>query len=634
MSAQYGKCNFDGTPVDPKSISQARLLLAPHGPDIEGSFYKTNVSILYRGFHTTKESHYEAQPHILPSGAVLTWDGRLDNRHELVRCLEGQLGNCATDVSIVAAAYDRWGTDSFAKLIGDWALSIWVPSEQSLILAKDPVGVRSLYYSLTGSQVRWSTILDPLVLLEGQSWLLDEEYIVGCLASFPAVHLTPYAGIHSVPPSSFVLLRTGRQTTEKYWDFDSAKRIRYRTDQDYEEQFLTLFAQSVRWRLRSDTPILAELSGGMDSSSIVCIADTIIARNEAETPRLDTLSYYSDSEPNWDERPYFAKVEEKRGRRGRHIAVSSQKVPNFESDSDRFAATPGAIGRTSEVRNVLGMCINEHGNRVLLSGIGGDEVLGGVPTPRPELQDLLARMDFGAVAHQLKLWALTQRKPWFYLLVEAAKEFFPASATRISPCKRPAPWIDLRCVKRHRAALSGYESRIHLFGPLPSFQHNLGTLETLRRQLGCSVPSSEPIYEKRYPYLDRLLLEFLYAIPREQLVRPHQRRSLMRRALAGIVPNEVLNRKRKACCTRGPTNAISMGGSRLVEMEEHMVSASLGIVDSDRFSQFLKRTSEGGTVPIIPMLRTICVERWLRELRTRGILADLPKGLAPTVISV
>ena len=98
------------------------------------------------------------------------------------------------------------------------------------------------------------------------------------------------------------------------------------------------------------------------------------------------------------------------------------------------------------------------------------------------------------------------------------------------------PWLQSSFVKRHRAALTGYPSRTKLFGPLPSFQDNLGTLDALRRQLARTALPFEPPFEKRYPYLDRGLLEFMFAIPREQLVRPTQRRSLMRRALVGIVP--------------------------------------------------------------------------------------------------
>ena len=426
MSVQFGRWNLDGKPVDPAYLAKVKPVIAPYGPDDEGAYAISNLSILYRAFHTTKESRRETQPHVSESGVVITWDGRLDNRAELIHCLRDVLTIGATDVSIVAAAYEEWGTNCFAKLVGDWALSIWDAKSCSLTLAKDPIGTRHLYYSIDSDHITWSTILDPLVLFAGKSFALCEEYIAGWFSFFPATHLTPYIGVNAVPPSSSVVIRSGKQTVTKYWDFDPAKQIRYRTDAEYEEHFRAVFGEAVRHRLRSDSPILAELSGGMDSSSIVCMADTIIARGAAETPRLDTISYYDDAEPNWNERPYFTKVEEKRGRTGTHIDMGSQEPLKFDLDMDHFAATPGSgFGRLSEPSRQIASCIASQGNRVVLSGIGGDEFTGGVPTPAPELQDLLARGHFRALAHQLKLWALNKRKPWFYVLFDAAREFFP-----------------------------------------------------------------------------------------------------------------------------------------------------------------------------------------------------------------
>src|SRR5256886_5350337 len=109
---------------------------------------------------------------------------------------------------------------------------------------------------------------------------------------FPAVHLTPCVGIHAVPPSSSVLLRPGKHTVSKYWDFDPTKSIRYRTDAEYEEHFRTVFAKAVQHKLRSDRPVLAELSGGRGSSSLVFMADRGIAPGGAATPRPGTMSYH------------------------------------------------------------------------------------------------------------------------------------------------------------------------------------------------------------------------------------------------------------------------------------------------------------------------------------------------------
>ncbi len=624
MSVQFGRWNWEGQPPATDYFEKVSTTLAPYGPDSNESYSKGAVMILYRAFHTTKESRRESQPHVSPSGAVITWDGRLDNRAELISGLRDVLAFDSTDLAIVAAAYEKWGADSFAKLIGDWAVSIWNPNNRSLILAKDPIGTRHLYYSIDTGQIAWCTILDPLVRFAGKTFALNEEYIAGWFSMLPAVHLTPCVGIHSVPPSSFVLLRPGKHTISKYWEFDPTKEIRYRADAEYEEHFRTVFAKAIQRKLRSDCPVLAELSGGRDSSSIVCMADTVIARGAAETPRLDTISYYDDSEPNWNERLYFTKVEEKRGRTGWHIDVGAEDLeekhepkPTPESPGGRFVPTPGYDGRTSRQ---IKMCLASQGNHVVLSGIGGDETMGGVPTPTQELEDLLARGQFGALAHKLKVWALEKRKPWFHLFWEAAAGFFPPALVGVPKNMRPAPWLRSDFVKHHRAVLTGYRSRVKMFGPLPSFQENLGTLDALRRQLARTALPFEPPFERRYPYLDRGLLEFMFAIPREQLVRPTQRRSLMRRALVGIVPDEILNRTRKAFIARWPLVRISKEWTHWAEMTQHMVSSSLGIVDPERISEALQKARRGEEVPIVKLMRTIFLEEWLRDLRALGIV--------------
>lgn len=623
MSAQFGRWNLDGKPVDAAYLRRATTFISPYGPDGEGSYTNQNVAIVYRAFHTTKESRRESQPYTSASGTIISWDGRLDNRAELIAALGKLLTTDSTDLEIVAAAYDTWGIESFSRLVGDWALSIWDHVKRSLILAKDPIGTRQLYYSFDRDQVTWSTILDPLVLLAGKTFLLNEEYIAGWLSFFPAAHLTPYEGIHSVPPSSFVLLCPGNRSIKKYWNFDPGKRIEYSTDAEYEEHFRAVFGQAVRRRLRSDSPILAELSGGMDSSSIVCMADKILGRHEGETPRLDTLSFYDDTEPNWNERPYFTKVEEKRGRTGCHIDASRRGPFRFEIEDDHFAVTPGSGRRLNEASSQYSKCLRSNGNRVVLSGIGGDEVMGGVPTPTPELDDLFATARLKTLAHQLKLWALDKRKPWFHLFCEAARAFFPPALVGVPKHRRPAIWLNSDFVRRNRTALQGYPQRIRFFGPMPSFQDSLSTLEAMRRQLVCSELSLDPLCERRYPYLDRELLEFIYGVPQEQLVRPGQRRSLMRRSLTGIVPDELLHRKRKAFVSRGPLADVSAEWPNLMDFSRQMRSATLGIVDPRRFADALQQARYGQEVPIVFLMRVFLIEYWIRNLAYRGVLPPL-----------
>jgi asparagine synthase (glutamine-hydrolysing) len=638
MSAQFGRWNLDGKPVDSRYIERVATALGPYGPDGGSSYRDTNISILYGAFHTTKESRLEAQPHISASGAVITWDGRLDNRPELIIEMRDSLTANSTDVAIVAAAYEKWGTTCFAKLIGDWALSVWSPNIRSLLLAKDPIGTRPLYYSFDNDRIIWSTIFDPLVRLAGKTFALDEEYIAGWLSMFPAAHLTPCVSIHAVPPSSFVLLRPGKHSVSKYWDFAPENQIRYHTDAEYEEHFRTVFATAVQRRLRSDKPVLAELSGGMDSSSIVCMADTILTRGHSDCPRLDTISWYRSSSPGLDERPYFTKVEAKRGQVGCHIDLDSlaelDPPQRFqcEFENDHFAATPNSNKHLSDFFKRYAALMKSQDNRVTLSGLGGDEATGsGIPTPTPELQDLLARARFITLARQLNAWATKMGKSRLALLGEAFRGFFIALSTLDKFIDlHPAPWFYTGFVRRNRAALGSYPSRLRLFGPLPSFQDNMRALDAERRlQAHIGFSSDLLNREVRCPYLDRTFLEFMYAIPREQVVRVGQRRSLMRRALAGIVPDELLKIRNKTAVVQDPIRHNSEEWATSVEIGLHMVSNSIGIVDPSRFCEAMRKTCSNEGVSIERLMRTLMIEFWLRHLTSQGvlskeILADTP----------
>src|SRR6267378_202024 len=123
MSALFGIWNLDGRPVEAHYLRQVAALLAPQGPDRESTYAKDNLGIVYSAFHTTKESRHEVQPHVTRSGVVVNWEGRLDNREELANDLAELAPNNTTDIALAALGFDRWGTQSFARLTGDWAIS-------------------------------------------------------------------------------------------------------------------------------------------------------------------------------------------------------------------------------------------------------------------------------------------------------------------------------------------------------------------------------------------------------------------------------------------------------------------------------------------------------------------------------
>ena len=289
MSVQAGVWYLDGRPVDAEFLDRMSAIVAERGPDGNQREVHGSIGFLYRPFHTTPESRFENQPHTFGRGKVMMWDGRLDNREQLVSELGLVMRANRSDLEIVAAAFDAWGIQSFKKLIGDWALTVWDPAEKAVFLARDYSAVRNLYYYATRDSVMWCTELAAIVLLSGTQFTVDDEYIAGFLIAHPDANLTPYREVRAVPPGSFVKIHQGRVTAHPYWEFEAQKLIKYKNDADYEHHYLHVFQQAIRRRLRSDCPILAELSGGLDSSSIVCVADGIPVETKiANSPAAQT----------------------------------------------------------------------------------------------------------------------------------------------------------------------------------------------------------------------------------------------------------------------------------------------------------------------------------------------------------
>jgi len=341
-------------------------------------------------------------------------------------------------------------------------------------------------------------------------------------------------------------------------------------------------------------------------------------------------------EPNWDERSFFRVAEERRGRAGLHVPVNFRGNLHPEFPTDRFAATPGS---SDSLRDRAGYrdYVRSGGYQVLLQGLGGDEVLGGIPAASPELADLFASLKWIAFLRRSLAWALAMPTP-------VARVAFDAVRDLLSLSPRPDivsafPWLQPEFLRRNRDALEGYERRPRRGAKgRPSFRANLAALEDLRRYVGClSAASASETLERRYPYLDRDLLEFVYAIPRDQVIRPRERRSLMRRSLRGLVPDEILNRKRKASISRGPVAALQADLEGVLQDTNHMLLGDLGVVNTTQFQQSLRRAAEGQAIPIIPLLRTILLEAWLRHISQWTTCCEFPllySGAPPTRLYV
>ena len=618
MSVQAGTWNLDEEPVDREFLARISRTLVEYGPDSEWTFFDGPIGMLYRPFHTTAESRLERQPHISLGGKVLIWDGRLDNRDELAEQLSHVQMDDKTDVAIVATAFDRWGAGCFSKLVGDWALSVWNPCERELTLARDYMGIRKLFYYVKRNRILWCNHLAPLALC-GDQFNPCDQYIAGYLAADPQAHLTPYREIHAVPPGKFVRIHDGKITIHVYWTSSTLPKTRYKKDDEYVDQYRHLFRQAVRRRLRADSVVLADLSGGLDSSSIVCMADDILAKDGAVAPRVDTFSLYDSNEPGDDDLPHFTKIEEKRGRTGFHTDMQTSG-DSLLFEYPTFIASPAYAGRT-EVEAALSRVTKQGEYRVLLSGNGGDDINGQGLDPRVQMADLFVTFRLRELSKQLTAWSLLIRKrPWIQLLFQSLLQLMPASVSAgLTKQGKLEPWINPTFAKQHRMSL-------HQMGAVrggwllrPTVRSGMQTIAVLSRRMASLAPS---IIEKRYPHLDQNLVEFLTSIPLDQLLRPGHRRFLMRRGLADLLPPEVLTRITKASAGRCYSVTLERHWSKVEDLFRFPVSSHLGYVMRDRIHETLL-AMKGGQIPtcVFRLLRAVSLEVWLRNAEDHGVIS-------------
>jgi asparagine synthase (glutamine-hydrolysing) len=566
--------------------------------------------------HTDDRSRLEMQPAFDSAGRLLVYDGRLDNHADLQRELDCD-AEVLADTEIVLRAYQRWGRDCFVRFIGDWSLSLWDAVSRTLYLARDHAGTRTLYYSRDGAgTVIWSTYLDSF-LVTGRLGEPDPQYIASYLAMLPVYGRSPYREVQAILPGHFLAIKESDIEVTQFWTPMVKDQIIYKSDDDYKAQFLCLLEQAVARRDGPGAPRVAQLSGGMDSSSIVCLSDRIRTSQQPGGELIDTLSYYDDSEPSWNERPHFTLVETLRGKSGTHMDASRYRS-TFAKPSDIGARYlyPG-IDESSVRQDIdLRAMTPGKGYRSILSGIGGDELTGGIPDPTTGLADYLARGSFISGIRHSVAWCISDRTCLVDSFVQSVGVL--AKQTGLAHLDRSwssIPWLSDTARQLCRASIR--ELPLVVYRPFRSSPNAVDACQTwwytLRTQPHLK-PSEVYRYEYRYPYLDRDLVEYLLRVPGDQLARPGRRRYMMRSALKGIVPNEVLERRRKGYLLGSALKHIATAlAPRFDQWLDGSLLADAGFIERDSFRQAFKVTTEGQDLRWWGfILRTISLETWLR----------------------
>jgi asparagine synthase (glutamine-hydrolysing) len=368
---------LNGAPVMREDIERMTAILAHRGGDDFGIWVRGSVGLGNRVLWTTPESQLERLPFADPGGDfVIIADARIDNREELCAALEIEDRN-SSDSGLILAAYKKWAEDCPTKLLGDFSFAIWDQRERRLFCARDHFGVRPFYYYHGQSRLFvYGSEIKALLCSPDVPKRLNERRMGEFLSDnwLEETEATFYSEILRLPAAHFMVVEQGGLTIRKYWELDPFVELHLSSDEEYAEAFRAVFTEAVRSRLRSAYPVGSTLSGGLDSSSVVCVARDILQQKNKSVLQSITVTY--DATPQCDERKYSEVVTTQGGIVAHQ--VSGDHLNPF-ADIERILwhlDEPVCAPYLCLDWGAIYPCAQSHGIRVLLDGADGDNIVG------------------------------------------------------------------------------------------------------------------------------------------------------------------------------------------------------------------------------------------------------------------
>ena len=535
---------------------------------------------------------------------VLLWDGRLDNRSDLIFLLKDYLRDDSSSAALALAAYKRWGPSGFVHLIGDWSLVMRDDSNRTTVLASDFAGVRPLYYVVKSGQVLWSSHLQCLVDATGTSEL-DEQYMAAFLLYGGCPNRTPYKGICSVPAGHAVCVCSTGTKISRFWSLPVRDEVRYRSQHRYEEHLRALFREAVSVRLHTQAPVLAELSGGLDSSSVVSMANHLMQSGSVPARSLRTISYvWQDS---LDE-PFIREVQSYCGLDG--FQISTHDTPVI-SEIHASHATPEIF---YPLRASTAAIADSLGARTVITGQGGDLMMGNWFDDSLQVAASLRQFHLVRACKEALSWGKILRLPIYSILWRAFQAILPPSHATTIYSTLDGSFSP----KSNETSLLGGSSEPQAFfsdswmQALPERRKYFRCLSMLLELRQLQAPEPLQHLDYTHPFAHRPLVEFLMTVPADVLCHPGEPRRLMRSALSDLWPPRLRTRRSKGLFGAPWQEALQpLAGALLKASQLHVVER--GFVDRTSVLSRLRRLATGIDCNQNQLRQIILLELWLRN---------------------
>jgi asparagine synthase (glutamine-hydrolysing) len=551
------KVNQDAT-VDPEILRHMVRTLIHRGPDDHGFYLDGPVGLGHRRLSIIDLTTGRQPIHNEDQSIWIVFNGEIYNSPELRERLEkaGHHFYTQSDTEVVVHAYEHYGGDCLNRLNGIFAFALWDRKNRRLLLARDRMGVKPLYYADLPGGFLFASELKALLAhpsvercldLTALNLYLSLEYV-------PSPH-TIFADVKKLPPGHLLTLEKGRVTISSYWDIDLSQSEAgpRRSPAEYEGEFRDTLKEAVRLELLSDVPLGVLLSGGIDSSAVAAM----MVQTSSKTVKSFTIAF---DDPSFDESHHARQVAAHLGTEHHELTLDAGTALELVPRLGEFLDEP--LGDSSFIPTFLLSAFTSRHVKVALGGDGGDELFGGYPTLQAHRLSLYYH-------HLLPQWMRQRLVPWVVaqLPVSFDNLSFDFRARRfLSGQSAPA-------AVRHHLWLGSFtpSEKRQLLGPLASGPEDeveklamaqvraSRTPDILNQILYCDMKlylegdilpkvdraSMAHSLEVRVPLLNKLLLEFAARLPHQLKVRNFTTKYIMRRALKDILPASILKRGKK-----------------------------------------------------------------------------------------
>lgn len=536
---------------------------------------------------------------------------RLDNRNTIER-LASRDATGMTDLELVVQVLATHGTKCIERLLGDFAFVVWDVCTRTAVAATDAFGVRKLYYSHRTTNLLFASRAEALA--DGERY--ETQYFIELLAlQSPRSDVSPYRGVLPVPAGFWGVFSGSNRRLTKYWSAESLRdqAAWQGSEQEAIDTCRRLLVDAVRLRLAPDGNTWAELSGGLDSSSIVSTAQWLATNGEVQRGLAGTVTFVGVEGTGTDEREYSDAV-------ATQWKVRNEKVVNpptwyEEGHVPPYTDLPSfdlvCFPRDRRICAIL----REAGAKVLLTGWGGDELFVSsmlffadwVAQGRvwPAIREMSQRAAIGRVS----FWELAYKNAMLPLLPAWVQRLHGHDGLPVQT------WLNRKTLRKYRLHPRSSSFAEDFQGPIAGkYRHAiLSRIGALSR-----LPVQEMVggtLDVRHPMLYKPLVEFAARLPAELRGRPHAHRWVIREAVRGIVPEVVRTRVGKGGTGEILARSLSSYRDRFTVLLRDPILAQLGILDADRFRAAFNATAyhtspEGYAHG--PVLSTLAVEAWLQ----------------------